>query len=402
MTSRAELASVMAHELSHVTQRHISRRMTSQSGQTPLMLAAMILGVLAASKDPNAAQALIVGGQAGAVQAQLNFSRDMEREADRVGFGIATEAGFEPLGFVSMFDKLQQASKLSDNTNFPYLRSHPLTTERMADMQSRIPNTLSGQNTLQVVGVSTEMDHTMVSARARVLANGAVDALRAWGDEAKPEVLQRASPSQQAGILYGATLAALRLRNFSEAQVQLKRLQTHVQGDPTAARLAGLLAAELNLVVGDVAAAQVALQKVAQQGPRAAGVSGATGGVAGSALGSMAGRPELFLEIQAGTQSGNPSTQALQEWLVAHPRDAQGWQLLANAYAMQGRTVSAIRAEAEGNVAHLDYPAAWARLRSAQDVIRKAPAGVDHIEASIVDTRARQVEALAREQALER
>ena len=116
----------------------------------------------------------------------------------------------------------------------------------------------------------------------------------------------------------------------------------------------------------------------------------------------MPGRPELFLEIQAGTQSGNPSTQALQEWLVAHPRDAQGWQLLANAYAMQGRTVSAIRAEAEGNVAHLDYAAAWSRLRSAQDVIRKAPAGVDHIEASIVDTRARQVEALAREQALER
>ena len=64
--------------------------------------------------------------------------------------------------------------------------------------------------------------------------------------------------------------------------------------------------------------------------------------------------------------------------------------------------LSAIRAEAEGNVAHLDYPAAWARLRSAQDVIRKAPQGVDHIEASIVDTRARQVEALAREQALER
>jgi len=143
----------------------------------------------------------------------------MEREADRIGFGIATQAGFEPQGFVSMFDKLQQASKLSDNTNFPDLRSHPLTTERMADMQSRIPSSDNGPLTLPVVGVSTEMDHAMVSARARVLANAGVDTLRAWSDEAKPEVVSRASPPQRAGILYGATLAAIKLRNFPDAYV---------------------------------------------------------------------------------------------------------------------------------------------------------------------------------------
>ena len=77
------------------------------------------------------------GGQAVAIQTQLNFSRDMEREADRVGYGVATQAGFEPAGFVSMFEKLQQASRLNDSGGFPYLRSHPLTTERMADMQGR-------------------------------------------------------------------------------------------------------------------------------------------------------------------------------------------------------------------------------------------------------------------------
>ena len=125
VTSRDELASVLAHELSHVTQRHISRMMTRQSQQAPWMLGAMILGVLAASKSPNAGSAVLAGSQALGAQSQLNFSRDMEREADRVGFTVSTQAGFAPQGFVSMFGKLQQASRLNDAGNFPYLRSPP-------------------------------------------------------------------------------------------------------------------------------------------------------------------------------------------------------------------------------------------------------------------------------------
>src|SRR5690606_24440449 len=127
-----ELASVLAHELSHATQRHISRLVAQQDRVTPLAIGSMILGALAASRSPDAAQALMVGGQALAVQNQLNFSRDMEREADRIGYGLMAPAGFAPQGFVAMFDKLQQANRINDNGSWPYLRSHPLTTQRLA------------------------------------------------------------------------------------------------------------------------------------------------------------------------------------------------------------------------------------------------------------------------------
>jgi len=375
VSSRDELASVLAHELSHVTQRHIARLITRQSAQAPWMMGALILAALAASKNPGAANAVMVGGQAVAAQSQLNFSRDMEREADRVGFGVMTQAGYAPQAFVTMFEKLQQASRLNDSGNFPYLRSHPLTTERMADMQARIPDTVGAS-----AGPLT-MEHAQMAARARVLSNAHVDALLSWAGDAEPARLARLAPPAQAGALYGAALAAARLRDFSAAQALVTRLQGLVATDPAASRLARLLAAELALVAGQPARTLQILQ----------GVSGA-------------GRAALFLQAQAGILAGQSAqvTQSLQTWLADHPRDAQGWQLLASAYAAQGKTLSAVRAEAEVNIAQLDYPAALTRLKAAQDLARRGAGAGDHIEASIVDTRARQVDLLVREQALER
>jgi predicted Zn-dependent protease len=380
VTSRDELASVLAHELSHVTQRHISRSMARQAAQAPWLMGAMILGLLAASKDPSAAQAAIVGGQAAAVQSQLNYSRDMEREADRIGFGVQTQAGFAPQGFVSMFEKLQQSSRLNDTGGFPYLRSHPLTTERIADMQARVR-----QSERADASPHTTPEHAMVAARARVLSDSAVDTLRVWEAQAQSANLVRQSAAAQVGTLYGASFAALKQRNFGLAQTTLARLQVRLASlappDLAALKLARLLALELLLAQGDVAQAQALGQSL-----------------------SDGSRATLLLRSRIATLAGQgeQTAQTLQTWLADHPRDAQAWQALASANAAIGRPVAAVRAEAEVNVAQLDYAAALTRFKAAQDLARQSRLPADHIEASIVDTRARQMESLLREQALER
>jgi predicted Zn-dependent protease len=379
VANRDELASVLAHELSHVTQRHISRLMARQSQQAPLLMGAMILGILAASKNPGSANAVIVGGQAMAAQSQLNFSRDMEREADRIGFGVMTQAGFEPQGFVGMFEKLQAATRLNDSGSYPYLRSHPLTTERMADMQARI----SGVHMPPAVpDLDSAQEHAMISARARVLANPDVDALHNWSREIQPASLERKSPSEQVGVLYGATLAAIKLHDYPQAQILWNRLAASVRKPAAqAAALLRLLGAEMALAQGDGRKAETMLFGL-----------------------DPAGRSVLFLGLQAATLTGHlvQPIQSMQAWVAEHPRDAQGWQLLSSAYAAQGRKVAAVRAEAESSIAQFDYAGAMIRFKAVQEMARQSTQPSDHVEAAIADSRIRQLESALKEQAAER
>lgn len=371
--NRDELAAVLAHELSHVTQRHISRMVAQENRQAPWVIAGMILGALAASKSPDAGQAVMAGSQALAAQQQLSFSRDMEREADRIGLGVMSQAGFEPQGFVTMFDKLQQAARLNDNGAYPYLRSHPMTTERAADMQSR--QQLSG-----AAPARPTLEHALAAARARVIANSGVDALRGAVAQAEAASLASQPKTTQAGVLYAAAYAASRLRDAPAATRLLARLDTMVAGDAAGLRQARLLQAEIALAAGD--GARVLRLLDADTGRR----------------------PELLLVSQAQVQGGRAgeAAQRLQTWVSTQPRDATAWQLLSSAYAAQGQRLRSVRAEAEARVAQLDYTAALDRFKAAQDLVRRGEGGGDHIEASIVDTRARQVESLLREQALER
>ncbi|CDS53085.1 Peptidase M48, Ste24p precursor [Polaromonas sp. CG9_12] len=387
-----ELAAVLAHEMSHVTQRHISRLMTQQSRQAPWMIAAMVLGALAASRHPDAGTAAMVGGQAILAQGQLNFSRDMEREADRVGFGVMEDAGYASRGISGMFEKLQQANRLNDNGSFPYLRSHPLTTERIAEAQARVQLAAAvappaGQ---QAAAERTQRLHAMMAVRARILAVPGVDVLRTLVAEAQRRAAALPAPlavsaasatsSRDAGTLYGGAFAAAQLRDFAAARSLLERLAGVVGGQDAAGKAVQLLAVEVDLLEGKVPAA-----------------------AATADLGKAGSRAELLLMSKAlmAAQRAPDVSQALQTWVAVHPRDAMAWQLLAVAYGQQNQPVRAIRADAESRAAQLDYGAALDRFKAAQGLMRSQPGRADHVEASIIDTRTRQTESILKEQALQ-
>ncbi len=392
VNTRDELASVMAHELSHVTQRHIARSIGDQARMTPWLIGAMILGMLAASKSTQGAQAVIVGGQAMAAQSQLNFSRDMEREADRIGYGVMSEAGFDTQGFVTMFGKLQQAAGLNDSGAFPYLRSHPLSSERIADMQAR-----QQLQTPRPANQASDIEQAIMSARARVLAQPGVGALRAWANEASDTGIDKQSLNKRIGILYGASISLMQLRDMSAARSLLPRLRQAVGDHGSALRLIQLLEVEMAFKENDMPGALRALNAVTRLPS------------------SQWQRPELISVAQASArlQSTAPSmdasqllaksVSALQALVLKSPQDAQAWQVLATSLAAQGRNLASLRAEGESQMARMDFGAAVDRFRAAQDASRNnSPQIGDHIEASIVDSRLRFAQGILREQFLEK
>jgi predicted Zn-dependent protease len=393
VSNRDELAAVLGHEMSHVTQRHISRLLTQQSRQAPWLIGAMILGALAASRNPQAASAAIVGGQAVAAQSQLDFSRDMEREADRVGFGVMTDAGFESRGVASMFEKLQQAARLNDNGSFPYLRSHPLSSQRIAEAQARYqlsPKTAAPGAADAAEPAKARFLHAMMAARARVLVEPGVDLLRTTVAEAQRAtgpatasalpVPAYSRDDRGAGVLYAGAFAAAKLRDFAQAQALATRLISLSNGNAGAHQAANLLALEIDLLAGKIPAQTPAI-KLSQASTRADVLMG------GRALLSADRAPEV--------------SERLQTWVSANPRDATAWQLLSLAYGKQGQNVRAVRAEAEARFAQLDYAGALDRFRAAQEMIRSNPASADFMEGSIIDARTRQVDSLVKEQALQ-
>ncbi len=390
VSNRDELASVLGHELSHISQRHIARMMTKQSQQTPLFLGTMLLGLIAASRSPNAAGAMIMGGQAGAIQTQLNFSRDMEREADRVGFSVMEQSGYDPIGFVTMFQKLEQASRLNDNGGFPYLRSHPLTTERIADMQGRMP-----LNNLMLSRPMT-LEHAMIAARARVLVNPEPDEQHSFSVQANGPNSSgltnfsslKSNPPLWLSTLYAGALADIHLKNWGLAEKHLQEIAPLVAKDPIAQKLLVFLRAEYEAARGNP----------------------------DLAVGLIKSLPKTRAQILVLNQYRNAThkldqaklvTDSLQLWLAENPRDALAWELMSVALINAGNTIGGIRADAEAQAAHWDFASAVDRLKAAQDLTRQTARqnGLDataQFEASIVDVRLRNLEAARREQALER
>nr|WP_241664555.1 M48 family metalloprotease [Ningiella ruwaisensis] len=134
--TESEFASVLAHEVAHVTQRHLARRLQSQQRSGPLQLASMIGSLLIAMADPRAGMAAVSASMAGSQQAVINFTRNNEQEADSIGINILYRAGFDPMGAPAFFGRLSEQYGLR-STQLAFLQTHPLPNDRVAETLTR-------------------------------------------------------------------------------------------------------------------------------------------------------------------------------------------------------------------------------------------------------------------------
>ncbi len=214
--NESELAGVLSHEIGHVVQKHIARMVDAQKNTGLLTMLALAVAILAARSNSQVSQAAIVGSQALSVQNQLNFTRENEREADRVGLQILSASGFSPQAMASFFERLQTQSRVYENNAPAYLRTHPLTYERIADMQNRLGEMPYRQH-------ADSLEFTFVKARIEASEGNAIDTLRKFEIEAKN------SPGP--GTWYGLAQAALRVNDPVRAREAFKNLESMGKGD---------------------------------------------------------------------------------------------------------------------------------------------------------------------------
>ena len=437
--SADEFAAVLAHELTHVSQRHIARGFAVGQRQSAIGTAALLLGLLVAARagNPEIAQAAVAGSQAAMIQGQLNFSRDMEREADRIGAAIHQLAGFSPHGTAAMFDRLAQAARLNDSGSYAYLRTHPLNSERLADARARLALLPPQPPAL------TPM-HALMQARARVLMDPSVQnwqrlmsAVEAPAPSATQSMSDAQTPAERLGTLYAAALAASSLSEHGAADALARDLARAAiatnPADETLQMTIGWLRVELALARGDGATA-LALTQAARQSmptvPARQPLSGPgidsqrTGAPAGAAArppsaASSWARPALLLQAAAALGAADPDPvtglvdrrradaraiealvdmrQSLQVWTAEHPGDALAWEWLGRCAQALALPLLAQRAHAERLAAMGDLDAAIDRLFAARSDARAGPRA-DFIEASIIDVRLGQL--IARRRAL--
>ena len=137
--NESELAGVLAHEISHVTQRHLARAMVGSETTPAAIFATILAGILVGAQDPQAGAAIMYGGTAALQQSQINFTRQNEYEADRVAINMLRESDINPEGMAKFFETLlAKVDSSNELARMEYLSTHPLSTTRIAEARHRI------------------------------------------------------------------------------------------------------------------------------------------------------------------------------------------------------------------------------------------------------------------------
>jgi len=348
--TESELASVLAHEMGHVLQRHIARMLAQSDRNGYTALAGMLLGVLAGvlAHSGDLGSAIAMGGQAYAVDSQLRFSRAAEHEADRVGFQLLNGAGYDPYGMVTFFQRLERAS-MGDAGVPAYARTHPLTIERIADMEDRARRTSYRQP-------RQAPEYGFVRARVRVLqTRSRADRLEQIA-RLRSEIEDR-TVANVAANWYAIAYAQTRIERYDDASASLANARrafvAFEAGEGASARSSPSL---------DVLAADIA---------RRAGRRDEAVRLARAAHrawpGSHAAVDVLLQSLLDAREFADARAVATKE-TEADPAQPAWWQYLATACAGAGDTLGRRRALAEKFALDGAWPSAIRQLKEARDM----------------------------------
>jgi predicted Zn-dependent protease len=363
--SESELASVLAHEISHVTQRHMTRMLASQQNTLLLSLAGLALAVLAArsgsSSGGQAANAAIAGTQALAMQSQLNFTRENEYEADRIGFQRLFAAGYDPNAAAVFMGRLQRSSRFIESNAPSYLRTHPITYERVAEAQGRAEG-------LPYKQVPDSLDFHLVRALLRSYQGDA----RATVEEFDLALAQKKYNSEIAAR-YGLVASLLREGNTKRALAELPKLEKISPPNPMVEAMAG----HVYMDSGDLKTAVARFETALARYP--------------NKMQLVYDYPEALLKAKR----PRDAAEFLDRQLVRFPDNGPLHRLAARAYADLGKLMQEHRHQAEFYAWLGDLKGAVIQLELAS----KSADG-DFYQASVVETRLRTLrKELAEQQA---
>ena len=254
-TSESELAGVLAHEVAHVTQRHIARGLENQGRanlvSTAATLAAILIGAMAGGSS-SATMGAISAAQSLAVQSQINFTRENEYEADRIGVGILASAGYDPNALPSFFETMGRRTQLGPDQVPELLRTHPVTSARIAESKGRAAQ-------YPPVVPKEALGYSLMKERVRVLSTPS-------GQDPRAYYAARADnePDVSLADRYGMALAQLASNEPREAIRTLERLR---EAYPEVLQFHTALG-QAQLAAGDTGAALETLERARELAPR--------------------------------------------------------------------------------------------------------------------------------------